>query len=91
MNVDEPVGVEVRDLAVNPRELVGLRVGRVEQLGRCRRRRGREQRVEIPDDVGGGEVGRSHAAGSYCDHVRADLCITSRRAVKPARSKKFLA
>ena len=66
MNVDEPVGVERGDPAVVRGELVGLarRPRSSSSLDAGVVGRG-QQRLEIPDDVVGGEVGRGHGAGSY--------------------------
>ncbi len=59
-------GVETGDLAPLRGELVGAGVGRVEQLVDARIAGIGQQSAEIPDDIGGGQVGigvgRSHEA-----------------------------
>ena len=62
---DEPVGVELGDRAVRLRELVGFRLGGVEQLFEAGVVGRGQQRLEIPDDLVGGEVGRGHETGTY--------------------------
>ena len=57
----ELVGVELRDLAALLRQLVGLGIGRAEQVVEPFLAGSRKQRFEVPDDVVSGDVGGSHA------------------------------
>ena len=58
--LDQSVGVERVDPPAKTGELVGRRVGAREQLVEAGISRRGEQRVEIPDDVVGSEIGRGH-------------------------------
>ena len=75
-------------------EGLGARIGCIEQLGKPPIGRLGQQRPEIPDDLGSGQVGVGRGHGpTLPSRLRAHSlwCMTSARAVKPERSKKFFA
>ncbi len=63
--VDEAVGVELRDAAVKRGELIRFGIGGGDELLDARVAGRRQQRLEIPDDVVGGEIGGGHIASLF--------------------------